>query len=337
MFSHRSYLYLAILSLGLASPLTAQAEPQAELSPHWAIALHGGAGIIERKDLSPEMESHYRHDLAEALDLGQKVLAKGGSALDAVEVVIKYLEDDPLFNAGRGAVFTAEGKNELDAAIMDGASLKAGAVAGVTRTRHPIALARTVMEKSEHVFLAREGADQFSKEMGLEQVEPGFFFTQRRFDQLQAWKKTHNLAQIDPTHLFGTVGVVALDRSGHLAAGTSTGGMTGKRWGRIGDTPIIGAGTYANTHCAVSATGSGEYFIRQTAAHQVCMRLQYNHQTLQSAADDTIEAIGDIGGDGGLISLDDQGHIAFAMNSSGMYRAKVTDQSPAEVKIFKSE
>ncbi len=264
------------------------------------------------------------------------MLGPEGPALDAVEATIRVLEDDPLFNAGRGAVFTADGRNELDASIMDGATRKAGAVAGVTRTKNPITLARTVMEKSVHVMLAREGADQFSVEQGLEQVDPGYFRTEQRWQQLLEWRRD-NAKLLDPTHLRGTVGAVALDVDGRLAAGTSTGGMTGKRWGRVGDSPVIGAGTYANADCAVSATGSGEYFIRASAARQICDRVEWLKSGIQAAAAATIADIGSIGGDGGVIAMDGQGHIGFAMNSSGMYRGWVTSTAPAGTAIYSDE
>ena len=247
------------------------------------------------------------------------------------------LEDDPLFNAGRGAVFTADGRNELDASIMDGATRKAGAVAGVTRTRNPISLARAVMEKSRHVMLAREGADQFSVEQGLVQVDPGYFRTELRWQQLLDWRRD-NAKIIEPTHSRGTVGAVAIDVHGHLAAGTSTGGMTGKRWGRIGDSPVIGAGTYAaDGICAVSATGSGEFFIRASAARQLCDRVAWRGDTVQAAAAATIADIGGIGGDGGVIAMDGKGNIAFAMNSSGMYRGWVASGASAATAIYSNE
>ena len=227
-----------------------------------------------------------------AMDAGSAVLRRGGSSLDAVEAAIRVLEDDPLFNAGRGAVFTADGRNELDASIMDGATRKAGAVAGVTRTRNPISLARAVMEKSPHVMLAREGADQFSVEQGLPQVDPGYFRTEQRWQQLLDWRRD-NAKLLDPTHSRGTVGAVAIDVNGHVAAGTSTGGMTGKRWGRVGDSPVIGAGTYAaDGNCAVSATGSGEFFIRTSAARQLCDRIAWRGDSVQAAASATIADIG---------------------------------------------
>jgi beta-aspartyl-peptidase (threonine type) len=265
------------------------------------------------------------------------VLRQGGASLDAVEAAIRVLEDDPLFNAGRGAVFTADGRNELDASIMDGATRKAGAVAGVTRTRNPISLARAVMEKSRHVMLAREGADQFSVEQGLAQVDPGYFRTEQRWQQLLDWRRD-NAKLLDQTHSRGTVGAVAIDLRGHLAAGTSTGGMTGKRWGRVGDSPVIGAGTYASDgNCAVSATGSGEYFIRASAARQICDRIAWRGDSVQSASSATIADIGSIGGDGGVLAMDGKGNIAFAMNSSGMYRGWVTSAAPAATAIYSNE
>jgi beta-aspartyl-peptidase (threonine type) len=242
-----------------------------------------------------------------------------------------------LFNAGRGAVFTAEGRNELDAAIMDGATLKAGAVAGVTRTRHPVDLARAVMDQSRHVMLAGPGADRFSAEQGLEQVDPAYFRTEERWQQLLAWRKKQ-AAAVDRTHLFGTVGAVALDQQGNLAAATSTGGMTGKRWGRVGDSPIIGAGTYAkNGQCAVSATGSGEYFIRESAARQLCDRVAWHGQTIADAAQSTIGAVGAIGGDGGLIAMGVDGAPAFAINDLGMYRGRMSAGTEPQTAMFADE
>jgi L-asparaginase / beta-aspartyl-peptidase len=328
-------------SLMSMSAALAHAEPAAPVTtsaPKWSLAIHGGAGVIERAKLTPENETLYRQGLTEALLAGQKILEKGGTALDAVEASVRVLEDNPMFNAGRGAVFTAEGTNELDAAIMDGASEKAGAVAGVTRTKNPITLARAVMEQSPHVMLAGVGADTFSKEHGLEQVEPSYFKTDKRWEQYLKWKQGIKLSEIDPEHRFGTVGAVALDQAGHLAAATSTGGTTGKLWGRIGDSPIIGAGTMAKDGvCALSATGTGEYFIRESAGRQVCDRVQWNKETIQSAADNTIAAIGKIGGDGGLIAMDKDGRAAFALNTSGMYRGSVSSASGPKTMIFAEE
>jgi len=307
--------------------------------PLWSLAIHGGAGVIERGSLSAGQERAYRAGLEEALRAGGAVLEAGGSALDAVEAVVRVLEDNPLFNAGRGAVFTADGRNELDAAIMDGATEKAGAVAGVTRTRHPVSLARAVMEKSPHVMLAREGADRFSVEAGLEQVDPSWFRTEQRWQQLLQWRAQHQAAALlDPTHAYGTVGAVAIDARGHLAAATSTGGTTGKRWGRIGDSPIIGAGTYAKDGaCAVSATGTGEFFIRESAARQVCDRVTWQGSGIGKAAHDTIMAVGAIGGDGGLIAMGADGTPAFAINDLGMYRGRIAAGSAARTAIFADE
>jgi len=303
----------------------------------WTLAVHGGAGVIERGDLTPAKEAAYRAGLAAALEAGRKVLAAGGTSLDAVEATIRVLEDDPLFNAGRGAVFTADGHNELDASIMDGTTRRAGAVAGVTRTRNPITLARAVMEKSPHVMLARDGADRFSVEQGLPQVSPDYFRTEERWQQLLDWRRD-NAKLLDPTHSRGTVGAVAIDVKGHVAAGTSTGGLTGKRWGRVGDSPVIGAGTYAaDGNCAVSATGSGEYFIRASAARQLCDRIAWHGESVQSAAAATIADIGDLGGDGGVIAIDGAGNIAFAMNSSGMYRGWVSSEKSAATAIYSNE
>lgn len=324
------------LILATAAVVALLAAP-AHAAETWSLAIHGGAGVIERGDLSPEKEAEFRAGLAAALEVGSKVLKAGGSALDAVEATVRVMEDNRLFNSARGAVFTAEGKNELDASIMDGATMKAGAVAGVTRTKNPITLARTVMEKSPHVMLARDGADQFSKEQGLEQVEPGYYWTEFRWKQLEAWRARQKAA-IDPTHLYGTVGAVALDSKGHLAAATSTGGMTGKKWGRIGDSPIIGSGTYAQDGvCAVSATGSGEYFIRTNAAHQLCARIQWKGEDVKTAGDATIKAIGNLGGDGGMIAMDGKGAPAFPMNSSGMYRGWASSTMPAATAIYADE
>jgi beta-aspartyl-peptidase (threonine type) len=303
----------------------------------WALAIHGGAGVVERGSLSPDREQAYRSALSAALEAGAAVLRRGGLSLDAVEAAVRALEDEPLFNAGRGAVFTADGRNELDASIMDGRTRMAGAVAGVTRTRNPISLARAVMERSRHVMLAGEGADRFSVEHGLEQVDPSYFRTEQRWQDLLDWRRG-DAAQLDRTQALGTVGAVAIDMNGHLAAGTSTGGATGKRWGRVGDSPVIGAGTYAaDGQCAVSATGSGEFFIRVSAARQVGDRIAWARASAQEAADATIADVGSIGGDGGLIVIDGSGRIAFAMNVSGMYRGWVTSHAPLGTAIYSTE
>ncbi|HEV7431688.1 MAG TPA: isoaspartyl peptidase/L-asparaginase [Steroidobacteraceae bacterium] len=303
----------------------------------WQLAIHGGAGVIPRGSLTAEKEAAYRASLNAALEAGARVLRNGGASLDAVEAVVRMLEDDPLFNAGRGAVFTAEGRNELDASIMDGRTRQAGAVAGVTRTRNPVSLARAVMEKSKHVMLAGPGADAFSLQQGLDQVDPSYFRTDERWQQFLQWRDKTG-ALIDSTHAYGTVGAVALDQAGHLAAATSTGGTTGKRWGRVGDSPVIGAGTYAEDKmCAVSATGDGEFFIRGSAARQLRDRMAWHGENVQAAADNTIADIGTLGGEGAIIAMDAQGHVAFSMNSSGMYRGTIGAAAAAHTAIYAAE
>jgi len=307
----------------------------------WALVIHGGAGVIERAAMTPEKDAAYRAALQAGLDAGAAVLAKNGSALDAVEATIRGLEDDPRFNAGRGAVFTADGRNELDAAIMDGKDRRAGSVAGVTRTKHPISLARAVMEHSPHVLLARDGADSFAVEQGLEQVDPGYFRTEERWQQLQTMKAAaaKGAQLFDKNLKYGTVGAVARDAAGHVAAGTSTGGLTGKRWGRIGDSPIIGAGTYADDRaCAVSATGSGEYFIRAGVAHEICARVRLLGETVQAAADFVIQGeLKQMGGDGGVIVVGPAGDMGWSFNTPGMYRARVSSETKAAVRIYGDE
>lgn len=343
-----------LAALLLAGCATAHEEAQ---TPQWSIAIHGGAGVIERAQMNPETEAAYRAALAKVIASGGEVLRKGGSATDAVETIITQMEDDPLFNAGRGAVFTAQGRNELDASIMDGATRKAGAVAGITHTRHPISLARAVMEKSPHVMLIGEGAETFAQTQGLEQVAPSFFFTERRWQSLESELRRQNLpiparpagappapqqqsfnAPLDD-HRYGTVGVVVRDAQGHLAAGTSTGGTTGKRWGRVGDAPIIGAGTYAQDGvCAVSATGTGEYFIRLSVARSICARIELKHDTAQAAADQVIQRdLAALGGDGGVIVMGADGASAWSFNTSGMYRARLIDGGAPVVAIYKDE
>lgn len=294
--------------------------------PAYALAIHGGAGALKRAMMTPEKEAAYHAALDSALTIGENVLKNGGSALDAVEKTIVYLEDCPLFNAGRGAVFTHEGKNELDASIMDGATQKAGAVGAVTTVRNPIQLARAVMEKSPHVMLTGTGAERFATENGFERTDPQWFFTQERWDSLQemlreeAGKSGNGEGSGDSKK--GTVGCVALDKNGNLAAGTSTGGMTNKRWNRLGDSPIIGAGTYAsNDACAVSCTGHGEFFIRYAVAYDVWARMVYGGASLSEAADAIVlKKLVEKGGEGGLIAVDKAGNIALPFNSEGMYR-----------------
>jgi L-asparaginase / beta-aspartyl-peptidase len=312
---------LILLIGALFMPLAAQAQEE----PKWTLVIHGGAGIIERGKVTPEQEAGVRAGLNAALDAGQKVLAGGGSAVDAVQAAVQVLEDDPHFNAGRGAVFTWEGRNELDAAIMDGSNRGAGSVAGVTTTRHPVAAARAVMEKSPHVMLSGAGADQFARDHGLEQVDNGWFATPQRRQQLDKLKADDKLGWFDVDLKYGTVGAVAKDAQGHVAAATSTGGLTGKRWGRIGDAPIIGAGTYADDRaCAVSATGAGEFFIREGVTHEICARVRFKGETLQQAADTVMAEVKALGGTGGVILTGPSGEMAWSFNTPGMYRGRAS-------------
>lgn len=305
------------------------------------IAIHGGAGTLRRADISAEQEAAYRATLAESLAAGESVLARRGSALDAVEAAVRVMEDSPLFNAGRGAVFTHEGRNELDASIMDGANLAAGAIAGVTRVRNPVTGARRVMEESGHVLLIGTGAETFVAGAGCEMVEPEYFRTERRWVELQRAlaAETQALSEdsaLGPDRKFGTVGAVALDVHGHLAAATSTGGMTNKRYGRVGDSPVIGAGTWAEDGtCAVSCTGHGEFFIRANTASDVAARMRYLHADLPSAGDGAIERLGELGGRGGLVSVDSHGRVHFAFNTEGMYRGLLAVGGQTEVAIYR--
>ncbi len=301
------------------------------------LVIHGGAGVI-RKSLTPEKEKLVRADLERALKAGYAVLQAGGSSLDAVGKAVVVLEDSPRFNAGKGAVFTHDGRNELDAAIMDGATLRAGAIANVHRVKNPILLARAVMEKSPHVFMIGDGAEAFAKSVGIELVDPAYFRTDERWQQLQEVLKKEAAGQqssLGRMVHYGTVGAVALDKAGHLAAATSTGGMTNKRYGRVGDSPIIGAGTYANAQCAVSATGWGEYYIRSVAAHDICARVAYARQPLDQAAREVVlQVIPKLGGDGGVIALDAQGNFTTPFNTDGMYRGWVDKDGKIHVAIL---
>jgi beta-aspartyl-peptidase (threonine type) len=319
--------------------------------------VHGGSGSIERGRLSPAQDAAYRDSLGRAAETGAAVLRAGGPALDAVEAAVATLEDDPLFNAGRGAAFTAEGRNELDASIMDGATLGAGAIAGVTRTRHPISLARAVMERSEHVFLGGEGADAFSATTELEQVDPSWFFVERRWRALAEQLADAGLAVPDrPAGAHdadvagvaslahdegkrGTVGAVAVDSHGHVAAATSTGGTTGKRWGRVGDSPVIGAGTYASDQaCAVSGTGEGEYFLRLSVAKEIAALVQHKGLRLQAAADAVIQdQLTALGGVGGVIAVAPDGQTAWSFNTSGMHRARIAQDEALVVGMYKDD
>jgi beta-aspartyl-peptidase (threonine type) len=313
------------------------------------LVVHGGAGTIKRENMSSENERAYHTMLRMALDSGYVVLQKGGTSLEAVIQTIKLLEDSPLFNAGKGSVFTNEGKNEMDASIMDGSNLQAGAVAGVTTIKNPIAAAYAVMTKSEHVMLVGEGAEKFADEQGLEIVDPSYFFDSLRFKYYLKLKEKDLSKAIsmeeaikDPVikdTKFGTVGAVALDQYGNIAAGTSTGGMSYKKYGRVGDSPIIGAGTYAdNNTCAVSATGWGEYFIRLSVAHSISAMMEYANVSLQIAADSIIlKKLPQLGGDGGIIALDRQGNISMTFNTEGMYRGYIQKKGEAKTFIYKDD
>ncbi|MEM9311354.1 MAG: isoaspartyl peptidase/L-asparaginase [Pseudomonadota bacterium] len=364
-----------ILCAALAASFALFAQPafadgHSEEAPRWSIAIHGGAGTMARDKMTPEKEAEYEAALQNALDAGAKILAEGGTAMDAVKAAIIPMEDSPLFNAGRGAVFTWEGKNELDASIMDGRDRSAGAVTGVTTIKNPILLADTVRTSSPHVFLMGEGAEQFASENGLETAGPEWFETEGRKKSLERMKE-RQMSALDVDLKFGTVGAVALDQDGNLAAGTSTGGMTGKRWGRIGDAPVIGAGTYAdNRSCAVSATGWGEYFIRVGVAQEICTRLRigsvgwsvdatdkdvevpqvpegatqeevlaalrvFKGSIAQAKADDVMDEVKELGGDGGIILVTPEGHAIYSFNTSGMYRGRATSEGLNEVAIFR--
>lgn len=331
---------LAAVTLALLIPM----QPIQAQNGKITLVIHGGAGTILRKNLTPEMETAFRETLTLALNTGFAILEKNGSSLDAVEATIRVMEDSPLFNAGKGAVFTHDGRNELDASIMDGATKSAGAVGGVSIVRNPISAARAVMEKSPHVMMTGRGAELFATSMGLEIVDPSYFWTERRWKALQeilvqekqsgsAW----NTAKSEDESRFGTVGAVALDSRGNLAAATSTGGMTNKRFGRVGDSPIIGAGTWAdNDSCAVSATGDGEYFIRLAVARDIAALVEYKEMTVTKAAEEVIHRkLTALGGQGGVIVLDRKGNFALVFNSEGMYRGSITKTGGANVEIYK--
>jgi beta-aspartyl-peptidase (threonine type) len=330
---------------GLDSYSTILTSGRAQTSVRFAI--HGGAGTILKSEMSAEREKEYRAKLTEALMTGYGILRRGGGGLDAVEAAIRLMEDSPLFNAGKGAVFTNAGTNELDSSIMDGRTLKAGAVASLKHIKNPISLARLVMEKSKHVMMVGEGAEAFARQQGIELVPNSYFYTEARWKALQREKaaeekknkesqkkERQHAGAVD--HAYGTVGAVALDQGGNLAAGTSTGGMTNKRFGRVGDSPIIGAGTYANNRtCAISATGDGEYFIRLTVAHDLSAMLEYKGLSLKEAADAVIDKVGKLGGGGGLIAIDRGGNIAMSFNTAGMYRGRVGPDEQPVIEIYK--
>lgn len=371
-------LSLLLIAFFVFSPITTSAQKavsagiqqlQSPQNPRLGFVIHGGAGVITRGSLTPEREKAFRAALEEAVLAGCKALQSGKSSMDAVETAIKILEDNPMFNAGKGAVFTNEGKNELDASVMDGKTLMAGAVAGLRHVKNPILLARAVMEKSPHVMMVGDGAEKFAKEQNIELVAEKYFFTQERWDSLQRILKeekskaqnpkpkvqnsrskvqssnTENQTPYTPVltshaqlpiNKFGTVGAVALDKNGNLAAGTSTGGMTNKKFGRVGDAPIIGAGTFANNDtCAVSATGWGEYFIRLGVARDISALMEYRALPVQQAADLVMDKVKTLGGDGGVIAIDKFGNIGISFNSEGMYRAYIDQNGKPVVEIYK--
>ena len=335
-----------------------------DFSDKITLVIHGGAGTITRANMTPEQEKAYRAVLNTALQTGYAVLKNGGTSVNAVKATIMVMEDSPLFNAGKGAVFTNEGKNELDASVMEGKTLKAGAIAGVTTIKNPITAAIAVMEKSPHVLMAGKGADLFAKQQGLEIVDPGYFHTEARYKALLKAKQEESIeldhtedtknkinkspksGYLSPDNLiftegkkFGTVGCVALDKYGDLAAGTSTGGMTNKRYGRVGDAPIIGAGTYANNlTCAVSATGHGEFFIRSVVAYDISALMEYKGLSVEQAANEVVlKKLVQRGGEGGVIALDRNGNIAMPFNSEGMYRGFIKANGTSEIMIYKDE
>jgi len=347
-------LLFSLLLHGLSVAAQPATTVSTSSSGQYVLVIHGGAGTISKNQLTPDREKRYHDALNKALQAGAALLEKGGSSLDAVEAAVRVLEDDPLFNAGKGAVFTAEGINELDAAIMEGTTLKAGSIAGVRTIRNPITAARAVMEHSEHVLLTGRGAETFAKEQGLTMVDPSYFYTSERWESLQRAKKRDSLAAAGtPPHSaavlqeqqksrYGTVGAVALDQHGHLAAATSTGGMTNKKWGRVGDAPIIGSGTYANDNTvAISCTGWGEYFLRLVMAKSISDRMEFGQQPLQQAADEMVmRQLPALGGDGGLIAVDKKGNISMPFCTEGMYRGyikkeKTSGQVQKETFIFK--
>lgn len=304
---------------------------------NWTLVIHGGAGSMERGKLTEAQDEAIRAALTKALHAGSAVLSGSGNALDAASAAVMVLEDDENFNAGRGATFTYKGINELDASIMDGKTRAAGAVSGARYTRNPVLLARAVMEQSPHVLLSREGADEFSREQGLEQVYPDYFATPERWRQLEELK-AQKLGWFDVDMKYGTVGAVAVDSEGNTAAATSTGGLTGKRWGRIGDSPVIGAGNYAdNRACAISATGAGEFFIRIGVAHEICARMRMKGEDAKTAADAVMQEVADMGGTGGVIVTAPDGTAAWSFNTPGMYRGKATSGGVKQVGIYGDE
>lgn len=338
--------FLLILSIGCKNEHTKEtisSKKSISVEKDFAIVIHGGAGTIKKSNMSAEQEVAYRNKLQEALDTGYAILENGGTSLDAVQSTVNIMEDSPLFNAGKGAVFNSVGKNELDASIMDGKTLNCGAVAGVSHLKNPINAARIVMDKTRHVMLSGKGAEDFAREHSLIFVDDEYFHTEKRFKQLlraqekDKIKLDHSLSDIEliDDHKYGTVGAIALDKKGNIAAATSTGGMTNKKYGRIGDSPIIGAGTYANNKtCGVSSTGTGEYFIRTLAAHEVSNLMQYKELNLQDSLNEVIRQIAELGGDGGLVGLDKDANIAWSFNTEGMYRGYKKSNGENVVKFY---
>ena len=340
---------ILLVSFGCITEKTTPIKEQSKKVNDFAIIIHGGAGTILKKNMSDKKEAEYKAKLEEAIKVGHTILKNGGTSQKAVMKTIQVMEESPLFNAGKGAVFTHEETNELDASFMDGKTLNAGAVAGVKNVKSPIELAIKIMTDSDHVMLSGNGASIFAKEKGLEIVDPSYFFTEKRFKSLQRIK---NKAKTELDHYdkkaafydadiknakFGTVGCVALDKNGNIAAGTSTGGMTNKRWGRIGDAPIIGSGTYANNlTCGVSSTGWGEYFIRSQVAYDISAQMEYQQKTLKEATANVIQhKLTKLGGTGGVVALDKDGNMSFEFNTAGMYRASMDDKGELIVKIYK--
>lgn len=312
-------------------------ESPKKMKPQFAFVIHGGAGTILKEKMTPEKEAAIRAAMEKALQAGFDILKNNGSSLDAVQAAIVILEDSPEFNAGKGAVFTHDGTNELDASMMDGKTLAVGAATGIKHVKNPIKLARAVLDSSVHVFLSGAGADEFAREQGLEMVENDYFYTKSRWESLQKVLKQEKAAVAEfPDSKFGTVGAVALDKKGNLAAATSTGGMTNKRYGRIGDSPIIGAGTYANNEtCAVSATGHGEYFIRNMVTHDISARMMYQSDELQKAASDVLKKVEKMGGSGGVIAISKDGEIAMPFTTEGMYRGYILEDGQSVINFYK--
>ena len=334
------FLSLVVLFIQCEQVQDQSKQPQ---EPPFGIVIHGGAGTILKENMTLELEKEYRKVLAEAVEVGHSILKAGGTSQEAVEKTIHVMEDSPLFNAGKGAVLTAEGYASLDASFMEGRTLNAGAISGVQHIKNPITTAIAVMEQSPHVMLSGKGADAFAASLGLDTVPNNYFITERRKNALKRVQEREDskVSFYDPfirDSKFGTVGCVALDKAGNLAAGTSTGGMTNKKWDRIGDAPIIGAGTYANNNsCGVSATGWGEFFIRSVVAHDIAALVEYKGLDIKTAAKAVLQKVADLGGDGGVIVLDRQGNVAMEFNTAGMYRAHMDAQGKQTIRIYKND